>query len=148
MIIIGKMELEVKILDIDKEEFIKKITKLGAEFKGEVNQFLYTYDLPTIYGRYIDILTQLNNPENNIKYETAIEKYKLFAFEVDNLLDKKSKQNFLKISGYNSFLELLDSKNIVTILNSKDMDKFMKNFKNNSKKWIRVRQTGEKQQLL
>lgn len=140
----GKMELEVKILDIDKEEFIKKITKLGAEFKGEVNQFLYTYDLPTIYGRYIDILTQLNNPENNIKYETAIEKYKLFAFEIDNLLDKGSKQNFKKISGYNSFLELLDSKNIVTILNSKDMDEFIKDFKNNSKKWIRVRQTGEK----
>lgn len=50
-----KMELEVKILDINKEEFIEKIVNKGAVFKSENKQYLYTYDLPSIYSRYIDI---------------------------------------------------------------------------------------------
>ena len=47
----GKLELEVKVLDIDEKKFRKKLENLGAEFKNEFFQILYTYDLPTIYGR-------------------------------------------------------------------------------------------------
>ena len=56
-----KMHLEVKILDIDKDEFIDKIKSLGATLKKDIKQFLYTYDLTIIYGRFIDIKTQLKN---------------------------------------------------------------------------------------
>lgn len=72
-----KMELEVKILDINKDEFIQKIKSLGAILKKETKQFLYIYDLPTIYGRFIDIKTQLKDNESRIKYDTALEKLKL-----------------------------------------------------------------------
>ena len=41
---IKKMELEVKILDINKDEFIQKIKSLRAILKKETKQFLYTYD--------------------------------------------------------------------------------------------------------
>jgi adenylate cyclase class IV len=51
----GKMELEVKILDIKEKEFIEKIKGLGATFVEESIQHLYTYDLSSIYGRYIDL---------------------------------------------------------------------------------------------
>ena len=98
-----RMELEVKILDINKEEFIKKIVSLGAVLKQETEQFLYTYDLPTIYGRFVDISTQLNDNESIIKYETAVEKLKLLFFELDNLLTEQDKKKSESITGYDNF---------------------------------------------
>ena len=64
-----KMKLEVKILDINKDEFIDKIKSMGATLKKEAKQFLYSYDLPTIYGRFVDIKTQLKDNESEIKFE-------------------------------------------------------------------------------
>ena len=43
--------------------------------------------LKPIYGRYIDILTQLNNPESEIKKEVSLSKLELLFFEVDNSRD-------------------------------------------------------------
>ena len=92
-----KMELEVKILDINKDEFIDKIKSMGATLKKETKQFLYTYDLPTIYGRFVDIKTQLKDNESEIKYETALEKLKLLFFELDNLLTDENKKELKEI---------------------------------------------------
>lgn len=139
-----KMELEVKVLDIDKEKFIEKIIKMGAVLKEETKQYLYTYDLPTIYGRYIDIITQLNNPESQIKYETAIEKLKLFAFEFDNMLNREQSDDLYKLIGYNSLSAVCQLNDILTYLNDEKLIDYIKQFHNNSKKWIRVRQTGDK----
>ncbi len=94
-----KMELEVKILDINKQDLINKIKSLGGTLKAETKQYLYTYDLPTIYGRFIDIKTQLKDNESKIKYETAKEKLKLLFFELDNLLTKKDKLKLKEIIG-------------------------------------------------
>lgn len=60
-----KMELEVKVLGINKGEFIKEIEELGATFESEVKQYLYTYDLPTIYARFIDVRLQLIDNERS-----------------------------------------------------------------------------------
>ena len=139
-----KMELEVKILDINKEEFIKKLESLGAKLKLESKQYLYTYDLPTIYGRYVDILTQLNYPENKIKYETAIEKLKLLFFEIDNLLEKCQQEKLNSILGVSNFSDLLNKNNLLDNLNNKELIEFIKQFHNNPKKWIRVRKTNDK----
>lgn len=46
----GKLELEVKILDIDKEKFIKKLEKLGAKLKKKQNN---TYTHMT-YQQYME----------------------------------------------------------------------------------------------
>ena len=54
------MELEVKILDINEKEFVSKIEKLGAKFKSDNKQILYTYDLQSIYGRFLDLLILIN----------------------------------------------------------------------------------------
>lgn len=139
-----KMELEVKILDINKEKFIEKITSLGATFKKETKQFLYTYDLPTIYGRFIDIKTQLKDRESDIKYETALEKLKLLFFELDNLLSDKDKTRLNKIIGYDNISCLCSKKNLDEYLDNKKLENFIKKYHNNSKKWIRVRQTNDK----
>jgi len=139
-----KMELEIKILDINKEEFIKKIINMGTVLKEETKQYLYTYDLPSIYGRYIDIITQLNNPESQIKYETSIEKLKLFAFEFDNMLNKNQSNNLYKLIGYNSLSDICQLSDLLTYLNDERLITFIRQFHNNAKKWIRVRQTGDK----
>ena len=139
-----RMELEVKILDIKKDAFIKKIKAQGATLKGEVHQYLYTYDLPTIYGRFIDIREQIKDHESDIKEETAIEKLKLLFFELDNLLTEKDKKQLKEIVGVNNTSSLCTKKNLLEILKNPRFVRFMKKFHNNSKKWIRVRQTNEK----
>lgn len=140
----GKMELEVKVLEINEEEIIKKIETLGGTLKEECNQYLYTYDLPTIYGRYVDILLQINEPENEIKKEVAIEKLKLLFFELDNLLSKEQKEELKKIIKIDSLEELIEKENFIKILNKNEMIDFIKQFHNNSKKWIRLRKTNKK----
>lgn len=140
----GRMELEVKVLEINEEELIKKIKDLGGNLKEECNQYLYTYDLPTIYGRYRDILLQINEPENEIKKEVAIEKLKLLFFEIDNLLLDKQKEQLKNIVKIESMQEILQKEEFLKILNKKEILDFIKQFKNNSKKWIRLRKTNKK----
>jgi adenylate cyclase class 2 len=139
-----KMELEVKILDIDKDAFIEKIRSLGATFKNENKQYLYTYDLPTSYGRFIDIKTQLEDNESQIKYETALDKLRLLFFDIDNLLtieDKELLKNFIDSDNLSS---LCTKDNILEYLNKQELIDFISKFHNNNKKWIRVRQTNDK----
>ena len=140
----GKMELEVKVLEINEEEIVKKIEDLGGKLKEECNQYLYTYDLPTIYGRYIDILMQINEPENEIKKEVAIEKLKLLFFEIDNLLLNNQKEELKNIAKVNKMQELLEKEEFLKILNKKEILDFIGQFRNNSKKWIRLRKTNKK----
>ena len=139
-----KMELEVKILNIDKEEFINKIKTMGATFKKETKQYLYTYDLPTSYGRFLDIRIQLKDNESVLKYETAIEKLKLLFFDLDNLLTDKDKKELKKIIGYDNLSCLCSTDNLFDYLDNPKLDKFINRFHINPKKWIRVRQTNDK----
>ena len=139
-----KMELEVKILDINKQDLINKIKLLGGTLKAETKQYLYTYDLPTIYGRFIDIKTQLKDNESEIKYNTALEKLKLLFFELDNLLTEKDRKKLKKIIEFEKTSDLFNKKNILEYLDNRKFTNFIKKYHNNNKKWIRVRQTNDK----
>lgn len=136
------MELEVKILDIDKEKIIKKIIENGGKFKEECNQYLYTYDLATIYGRYIDIMLQLEQHDSKLRKETALERLKLLAFEIDNLLSNEQKQNLKNIIGKCYFSEIINQNDVIEIWNTSEVLNFLSQFGNNSKKWIRLRKTN------
>ena len=133
----GKMELEVKILNIDKKEFIEKLEKAGAKFKSDNTQTLYTYDLPTIYGRYVDLLIQINNQESELKLETSIEKLKLLFFEIDNLLtdiDKEELSLIVREENLSNLIKKYNLEELKEILNNKSLIKFIEKFHNNSKK--------------
>ena len=143
----GRMELEVKVLNINERDMIQKIENLGGKFVEKSNQYLYTYDLPTIYGRYIDILTQLNNPESEMKKEVAISKLELLFFEIDYLLNEEDKAELKEIIKINNFTEVLEKEDLIEILNRKELIKFLEKFHNNSKKWIRLRKTNKKTTL-
>lgn len=140
----GRMELEIKILDIDKNSFIKKLEDLGATKTEETRQYLYTYDLPTIYGRYMDLLMQLSYPESEIKYETSISKLKLLFFELDNLLTEEESSRLETLTHHSKMSDLLSEEALLDILKQKDLVEFIKTFHNNPNKWIRVRQTNQK----
>lgn len=133
------MELEVKILDINKDEFIQKIKSLRAILKKKTKQFLYTYDLPTIYGRFIDIKTQLKDNESRIKYDTALEKLKLLFFELDNLLTEDDKRKLKEIIGDDNVSCLCLNDNLLSYLDNNKLIDFISKFHDNSKKWIMVR---------
>ncbi len=140
----AKIEVEVKILNIDEEAFKKQLEALGATLVEESIQHLYTYDLPTIYGRYIDILSQLNHPKNMVKYQSALDKLKLFFFELDNLITSNDKKKLKNIIGETTFSHILEKEELITILNSKKIKAFISKFHNNDNKWIRLRQTNNK----
>ena len=56
-----KTEYEVRVLDINKKEMIKKLEALGATKKGEFNQKRYVYDLKPIQkGKWIRLRTNGN----------------------------------------------------------------------------------------
>ena len=136
-----KMELEVKILNIDEKEIMDKIEKLGGTFVDSYNQYLYVYDMPTLYGRFIDILLQLQDCESKVRYDTAISKLKLWSFEIDNVLSEQEKQDLYMITKTKSFLEIADKDNFMEILNKQETLDFIGRFHNNPKKWIRLRKT-------
>ena len=138
-----KMELEVKILNIDEKILIEKIEKLGGEFINEYKQYLYVYDLPTIYGRYIDILTQINVNESKIRFETALSKLKLLFFDIDNLLSESEKEELFNLVEVRKLEDLLKKENLVEILNNEKLKSFIRKYNNNPKKWVRLRQTND-----
>lgn len=139
----GKMELEVKVLDIDETTFIKKLKNLGATFLGDNSQILYTYDLYSMYGRFIDILTLLNHPVSEIKYETNLARLKSLFFDLDNLIKEEDRKILEEITGEKNFATLLEKEDLLSILNREDFKEFMFRFHNNDNKWIRVRKTKD-----
>lgn len=136
-----QMELEVKVLNIDEKNIINKIIENGGKLKDEYFQYLYSYDMPTIYGRYLDIMLLINQSENKLRSETALERLKLLIFEIDNLMSINQKQELKKIIGKSNFSEITEKENIIEIFNKPEISKFLSQFGNNSKKWIRVRKT-------
>ena len=53
-----KTEYEIRVLEIDKEEMIKKLEKLGAKINGKFEQKRYVYDLrPVEKGKWIRLRT-------------------------------------------------------------------------------------------
>lgn len=143
----SNMELEVKVLEIDQKELIKKIINLGGKFVSKEEQYVYTFDLPTIYGRYLDILLQLNEPENQVKYDVAIEKLKLLFYEIDNLLNQKQKEELKDIIKIERLEEIIDNENLLQILNNEKLKSFISQFRINPNKWIRLRTSNEKTTL-
>ena len=135
----SSMELEVKVLEIDQEELEKKILNLGGKLKCTEEQYVYTYDLPTVYGRFADILFQLNKPENQVKFEISIEKLKFLSYEVKKLLSSDQKEKLKNIIGYENLADVLEKENFLDLLNKEELKEFLGELGLNPNKWIRLR---------
>ena len=66
-----KTEYEIRVLEINKEEIINKLKKLGATKKGEFKQKRYVYDLvPKQEGKWIRLRT--NGRITTLTYKNII----------------------------------------------------------------------------
>lgn len=139
----GKMELEVKVLNINEQELISRIEANGGKFINKYNQYLYTYDTPTIYSRYIDNLILINHPEKEIDTEIATAKFKLLFFDIDNLTTPEQKQKLKNIIDTENISDILKKENFIEILNRVELKAFLEKFHNNPKKWIRLRKSND-----
>lgn len=140
-------ELEVKILNIDNDDLIKRLNKLNAIFVGKKTQTVYTYDC------YSPILM----------YELAINDFKLTksknsAKKISNVIrqltpifieeDKKIFKKIFNTEDLNDYILNNYNKNgFLKLLTSKEIKNIIKDTKNRFFKWIRLRQSGEKTEL-
>ncbi len=67
---------------------------------------------------------------------------KLLFFEIDNLLSETDRNELINICN-NETLIGLSNDTILNIINKKEFMDFVEKFKNNSKKWIRVRKSKD-----
>ena len=91
----SSMELEVKVLNINKEEIVNRIKKAGGKYISSSEQYLYVYDLMYINQRYYSNLYELNNEIIELRKDIALTKIKNLFQEIDQLLNNEE-INFLK----------------------------------------------------
>ena len=95
-----KTEYEIRILDVNKEEMIKKLEKLGATLKGKFEQKRYVYDLkPVEKDKWIGLRT--NGKVTTLTYKNivsnTIDGTKEVEFEVE---DFNKANEFLERIGF------------------------------------------------
>lgn len=97
-----KSEIEARILEIEKEELIKKLEKMGARFIGNYNQKRYVYDFnPVISNKWIRLrnngekssltIKEIVNDGINGTKELEIE---VSDFDITNLILNELGYNF------------------------------------------------------
>ena len=66
-----KTEYEIRVLEINKEEIVNKLKKLGAIMKGNFKQKRYVYDLkPAENGKWIRLRT--NGKVTTLTYKDIV----------------------------------------------------------------------------
>lgn len=116
-----KTEYEVRVLDINKKEMIKKLEALGATKKGEFNQKRYVYDLKPIQkGKWIRLRTNGNVSILTYKdiVSNTIDGTREVEFEVE---DFEKANEFLEKIGFKS-RSYQENDRISYILNGAEID--------------------------
>lgn len=116
-----KTEYEIRVLEINKEEIIKKLEELGAEKKGEFEQKRYVYDLkPVENGKWIRLRT--NGKKATLAYKdivsNTIDGTKEVEFEIE---DVEKANEFLERIGFES-RSYQENNRIQYILNGVEID--------------------------
>lgn len=116
-----KTEYEIRILEINKEEMIKKLEELGAIKKGKFEQKRYVYDLrPVEKGKWIRLRTDGNCTTLTYKdiVSNTIDGTKEVEFEVK---DFHKANEFLKKIGFEN-RSYQENERIQYILNDVEID--------------------------
>lgn len=134
-------ELEIKILDVDVKDIKNRLNLIGAKYKGEVLQKIYTYDC------YSPILM----------YKLALEEYKLtksrYSLEkikniysyIEPIIYKKEQEYLKNITDYFSICDYIEKGNCdIEILEDEGLLKIIEDSGNRFFKWIRLRENGNK----
>lgn len=143
----GKLEKEVKILNVNKKELEEMLSEIGAKKIEESIQKIYVYDLPSIYSRFYDCLLQLKQVDKTYQFEICRNKLQGILTEIDNLTTKKEQRSIEQIFFAESLVDLLNRTNneeLLTRFSDKNIVECVKKYGINPNKWVRVRQTNGK----
>lgn len=145
MVLLAKLEKEIKILDIDIESMQQKLEKIGAEYKGKKNQKIYVYDIPTLYYRFLEI-RELLKGENLVLINTNRKKLEVLLLEYQDLVDEQELALIEKNFNLKSIDEILqkDKNEIVRFLENDKVEESFKKLMINENKWLRLRQSNDK----
>lgn len=135
-------ELEIKILNIDKEQIKKKLLEIGAKFKQSRIQKIYTYDCYSPILMYKLALGdyKITNSKNSLQKIINIISY------IKPTFNQEEKEYFKELFGYEEIDKYIEEKidNIdVSKLEDRKMLKIIEDTGNRFFKWIRLRQDGE-----
>lgn len=144
----SKLEKEIKVLDINVDQIKDKLDRLGAKYKGEKNQKIYVYDVPTLYYRYLEIRDLLNS-DNALIVQTNLSKLKTLMTEFLDLITEEDLNKLLKE------INLDDLSNLVELpideirykIKNEVLNDLFKTLMINPNKWVRLRQSNEKIEL-
>lgn len=144
----AKLENEVKILDVDKDEVLERLKMIAVD-KGEKNQRLYTYDLPTLKFRFSEA-KQLMHSDNKLLVDTSVKKLKQVILEYMDLEDERVLGKIYDLLGVKDFDELFaksDEEFIKLIDGCPLLEERISDYRINPNKWIRLRQSNDKVEL-
>ena len=116
-----KTEYEIRVLEINKEEIVNKLKKLGAIMKGNFKQKRYVYDLkPAENGKWIRLRT--NGKVTTLTYKdivsNTLDGTKEVEFEVEDF--DKANEFLEKIGFINRSYQ--ENERIQFILNNVEID--------------------------
>lgn len=144
----AKLEKEIKILDIDVESMRKKLEEIEAEYKGQKDQKIYVYDIPTLYYRYLEI-RELLKSKSSIIINANKKKLEVLILEYKDLVDDKELSLIEKQFGLTTINEILekDINKIISFLENSIVENSFKKFMINENKWLRLRKSNDKVML-
>ena len=143
----GKLEKEVKILNVNKKELEMILSKINARKIEESLQQIYVYDLPSIYARFYDCLLQLKQINKTYQFEICRNKLQGILTEIDNLTTKEEQRSIEQKFSTKSLVDLLSRTNnedLLSRFSDKSLVESVKKYGINPNKWVRVRQTNGK----
>ena len=111
-----KLEKEIKILNVNKNEIERKLQQLGAEKLEESLQKIYVYDLPSIYTRFLDCILQLKQVNQPYDIEICRNKLQGVLTEIDNLTTINEQEILQEKFSTKYFIELLNRTNNESLL--------------------------------
>ena len=136
-------ELEIKMLNVNIEDIKNKLDSIGAVFKKEVVQKIYTYDCYDPIIMYELIISDYKIT----KSKNSLQKLVNFLGQVRVVFNDEDKRVFKELTGY-EYLEdyvLNNIKNVdIKLLTDKRIKSVIKRTKERFFKWIRLRINGDK----
>ena len=133
----GKIEREIKLLNVDVNKIKSTLEEKGIKPKGKFIQDVYTFDLPTIdelYTKYLNFLVKENDKRGLSK----------LIVEIRPCFDKEDLNTIEKALGTADLLAFInDANNDYNKLFSDELLQLMKKTNENFSKWVRLRQTGD-----
>lgn len=132
----SNIEREVKIINVDVKEVIKKLGEKGIEPKWKYIQDIYTFDLPRIELIYEKAVNQLRK-NNDARLLTKL------ITDIKPCFDKDDIEVIKKNIGYEDVLDYIKNSNDYSILDSEELINIMIKANDNYSKWVRMRKTGD-----